>query len=207
MSGASWTWRPELRRPERRRGLPPLRQRSLQGPRRVGRGVLGEVPPAYRVGGRELHPRGGGRDGWPGSRPCHAGPFQHHRRRRRGGLERRGPDHAGGGRGHLPLRRLRSHQGLAARRLPAAEARPHGDQPQPPELLRRGRAGRLLAGKPGAGHHAVVRQDVAGAADLLLRRPPLPAGRQLRRPAGQLPARRTSTPTTITSSRATCTGC
>ena len=60
------------------------------------------------------------------------------------------------------LTKIWSHEGLPADHDRAPRARP-----QPGELLRRGRAGRVRAGEPGAGHRPVAGQDAARA-DLLL---------------------------------------
>ena len=87
----------------------------------------------------------------------------------------------------LPLRPLRHHQGLAARRLPAHRRRPPGPQPQPGELLRRGGAGGLLARQLRPRHRPVPGQDAAGAPVQLPRHPPPPARPQLPPAAGQRP--------------------
>ena len=74
---------------------------------------------------------------------------------------------------------------------------PHGDYPpievgrmvldrNPEQLLRRGRAVRLLARQPGAGNRPQPRQDADGADLHLPRHPPAPDRRQLRAAADQL---------------------
>ena len=70
-------------------------------------------------------------------------------------------------------------------RLPADHGRPHGARPQPGEPLRRGRAGRLLAGQPGARDRAEPGQDADGPDLLLPRHPPAPDRHQLRAAADQ----------------------
>ena len=101
------------------------------------------------------------------------------------GVAARGPDHAlRRGRG-LPLQPVRPDQGLAARRLPADRGRPDGARPQPRELLRRGRAGRLLPRQPRPRHRPEPGQDADGPDLLLPRHAPAPDRRQLRAAAGQ----------------------
>ena len=78
------------------------------------------------------------------------------------------------GRGRLPLQPVRPDEGLAARGLPADHDRPAGARPQPGELLRPGRAGRVRALEHGAGHRAEPGQDAAGADVRLPRHPPPP---------------------------------
>ena len=63
-------------------------------------------------------------------------------------------DHARRRGGGVPLRRLRHHQGVAARRLPADDDRPDGAGPEPRELLRRGGAGGVQPGQLRARHRA-----------------------------------------------------
>ena len=83
-------------------------------------------------------------------------------------------------------------------RLSADRGRRDGAEPQPGELLRRGRAGRLLAGQRRARHRLLAGQDAPGAHRLLRRRAPLPPRRELRRAAGQPAACPRSTPITAT---------
>ena len=61
-------------------------------------------------------------------------------------------DHARGRRGEDALQPLRPHQGLAARGLSAYRGRCPRVEPESGELLRRGRAGFVLAGERGARH-------------------------------------------------------
>ena len=68
---------------------------------------------------------------------------------------------------------------------PAASNRPAGARPQPGELLRRGRAGRLLPRQLRARHRRLARQDAPGAPVQLPRHAPPPAGPQLPPAAGQ----------------------
>ena len=97
-----------------------------------------------------------------GSRRAPPRPAQGDRRRRRAGMEARGPGDAVRGGARLPLQPVRPDQGLAALRLPGDPGRPHGPRPQPRQLLRRGRAGGVLAVEPGAGDRAQPRQDADG---------------------------------------------
>ena len=93
---------------------------------------------------------------------------------------------------------VRSHQGVAARRLSADRGRHPGAQPQPGQLLRRGGTGVVQPQRRGAGHRLEPGQDAAGAPDELRRRASLPGRQQLPATAGQpsalpgdaLPARR-----------------
>ena len=78
----------------------------------------------------------------------------------------------------LPYQPVQPDQGVAAGRLPAHRGRTVGTQPQPGELLRRGRAGRVRAVAGGARDRLLPGQDAARAAVLLPRRPVLPARRQ-----------------------------
>ncbi len=99
----------------------------------------------------------------------------------------------------LPLPPLRPDQGVAPAGLPADRGRRIRAQPQPGELLRRRRAGRVHSVATSS-RESVVQpgQDAAGPAVLLRRRAALPAGRQpppdpgQRRalPGAQLPPRR-----------------
>ncbi len=63
-------------------------------------------------------------------------------------------------------------------RLPADRGRRVGAQPQPGQLLRRRRAGRVHPGQRRARHRLLAGQDAAGPAVLLRRRAALPARRQ-----------------------------
>ena len=80
---------------------------------------------------------------------------------------------------------VRRDQGLAARGLPADPGRPDGARPQPGELLRPDRAGRVRRGEHGPGHRAEPGPDGAGADVRLRRLPALPQRHQLRPAAGQ----------------------
>ncbi len=70
-------------------------------------------------------------------------------------------------------------------RLPADHGRPHGARPQPRRLLRRGRAGRLRAGEPGAWDRPEPGQDAARTAVQLPRHAPPPHRHQLPAAADQ----------------------
>ena len=83
---------------------------------------------------------------------------------------------AGEGRGDLQDPSVRSHQGLAARGLPAAGGRRDGAEPQRSELFRRGRAGQLRTVQRRAGHRLLAGQGVAEPGAVLFRRPPLSFG-------------------------------
>ena len=148
--------------------------------------VLGQVPLQDRPGHRELH-RGRGRARWPREDP------DYHRRDLFNSIA------AGdapewrlevqimplrGGRG-LPLQPVRPDEGLAARRLPADRGRPPGARPQPGELLRRGRAGRVQAREPRARHRPQPGQDADGPDLLLPRHAPAPHRPELRAAADQ----------------------
>ena len=80
---------------------------------------------------------------------------------------------------------LRPDEGLAAPRLPADQDRRARAQPQPGQLLRGDRAGRVLAVERRAGHRLLAGQDAAGADLRLRRRAPVPARHALRGAAGQ----------------------
>ena len=69
--------------------------------------------------------------------------------------------------------------------LSADRGRRDGAEPLSGQLLRRGRAGGVLAGQRRAGHRLLARQDAAGAAVLLRRHAALPARRQLQPYSGQ----------------------
>ena len=138
---------------------PPARllQPHLLVGQRGRREVLGQVPLPHRPGHRE-HPGVRGRrdrrhrQGLPPARPD--------QRDRQGRLPLVDAVRAGHavrrGRG-LPLQPVRPDQGLAQGRLPADRGRQDDAQPQPGELLRRGRAVHVQAGQPGAGHRPVAR--------------------------------------------------
>ena len=83
------------------------------------------------------------------------------------------------------LQPVRPHQGVAAQGLSADRGRRPGAEPQSGQLLRRGRAGRLLAVQRRAGHRLLAGQDAAGPHLLLCRRAPLSPGRELRAAAGE----------------------
>ena len=68
---------------------------------------------------------------------------------------------------------------------PLIEVGDHGAEPQSRQLLRRGRAGRLLALEHRAGHRLLAGQDAAGADLLLRRRASLPPRHPLRGAARQ----------------------
>ena len=163
-----------------------LRLSHLLLAERGRREVLGQVPLQDGPGDRELHRRRGGRDGVPGSRRPPPRPAQGDRRRRRAGMEARGAGDAVRRGARLSLQPVRPDQGLAALRLPGDPGRPDGPRPQSRQLLRRGRAVRLLAGEPGAGDRAQPRQDADGT-DLQLPRHASASDRcQLRAAADQL---------------------
>ncbi len=67
-------------------------------------------------------------------------------------LGRQGPGHAVRRGQDLPLQPVRHHQDLVARGLPADPGWPLHAEPQPAELLRRDRAGSVLALEHGSGH-------------------------------------------------------
>ena len=183
-----------LRRPRHPGDATPhgrLRLAHLPVGERGGRALLGEVPLQDRPGHPLPHERGG----------C-----AHRRRRTRSTTSRtcaraieRGefpswtlkvqvmPEADAR---DLPLQPVRPHQGLALRGLPADRGRPAGARPQPGQLLRRRRAGRLRSGPLRAGHRALAGQDAAGAALRVRRRAPLPARREPHAAPGQRAARR-----------------
>ena len=138
--GTPRTWRTHER----------LRQPHVLVDQRRRRPLLGQVPLQDRPGHRELHRRRGQGDDRRGPRLPPPRPVQRDRRRRRAGVAAGDADHAVRRGAGLPLQPVRPDQGLAARRLPADPGRPPGARPQPGELLRRGRAGRLLAREPRA---------------------------------------------------------
>src|SRR3546814_17306331 len=76
--------------------------------------------------------------------------------------------HPGDARGRgerLPLPPLRPHQGLVEEGLPADRGRRVGAQPQPGELLRRRRAGRLHSGQPHPRHQLLSGPDAPGRSE------------------------------------------
>ena len=85
----------------------------------------------------------------------------------------------------LGLRPARRHQALARGPVPAAAGRPHGARPQPGQLLRRNRAGRLRHRRAGRRDRLLRRQDAAGAHAVLLRHAALPRRAQLPATADQ----------------------
>ena len=95
------------------------------------------------------------------------------------------------GREDLPVQPVRPDQGVAAQRLPADQGRHDDAEPQPGELLRPDRAGRVRARQHGAGHRLLARQDAARPGVRLLRHAPLPDRPELPPAAGQ-PARRST---------------
>ena len=92
---------------------------TLRLVQRRRRAVLGAVPLQDGAGHQEPHRRRGRRAQGERPRLRHARPLRGHRARRLPVLAARDADHAGRRGRDLPLRRLRHHQGLAARRLPA----------------------------------------------------------------------------------------
>ena len=139
--------------------------------------------------------RGHRRQG-PGEPP--ARPLREHREEGLPEVEALHPGDAGEGCGHLPVQPLRPDQGVVPQGLSADRGGRHGTEPQPGELLRRGRAVGLQPGQHRARHRLLAGQDAAGTAVLLRRCPALPAGREpppdpgqrLPLPVPQLPPRR-----------------
>ena len=129
-----------------------------------------------------------GDDGRRGPRLPPRRPVGRDQGRRRAVVDAEGPGHAVRRRAELPLQPVRPDEGLAARRLPGDRGRPDGARPQPGELLRRGRAGRVRAGEHGPGHRPVAGQDAARAAVQLPRHAPLPDRPELPAAADQPPA-------------------
>ena len=150
------------------------------------------------AGHQEPDRRGGRGDRRQGPREPPARPVREHREGRLPALDALRPGHAGGGRGQGALPPLRPHQGLAPQGLPADRGGRDGAEPQPGELLRRGRAGGLQPGQRRARHRLLAGQDAAGAPVLLRRRAALPArrepppdpGQRAALPGPQLPPRR-----------------
>ena len=80
---------------------------------------------------------------------------------------------------------VRPDQGVAEGRLSADRGRRDGAQPLSRQLLRRDRAGRLLAGQHRSRHRLLAGQDAAGPALLLRRYAALSARRQLQPHPGE----------------------
>ena len=138
------------------------------------RAHLGQIPLPHPAGHPEPDRRGSRGPGGQGPRDPSARSFRQHRGRRFPALDAlHSGDDRRAGQG-LPVQSVRPDQGLAQRRLPADRGRLFRAQPEPRELLRRGRAGRVLTGQYRAGHQLFAGQDAAGAPLLLWRRAALP---------------------------------
>ena len=177
-----------------RPGHPPLlatHERVLVAHLHVGqrreRAVLGQVPLQDRPGHRVPHPGRCRPHRRRGRRLPPAGPLQRHRARRVPELDAEDADHAVRGGQDLPVQPLRSHEGVAARRLPADRRRDADAEPQRHRLPHRDGAGGLPAQQRGARHRPVARQDAAGPRLLLRRRPPRPSRCELPADPGQPP--------------------
>ena len=95
------------------------------------------------------------------------------------------PSDAVRGRQDLPDQPVRPDQDLAARRLPADQGREDDPEPEPGELLRADRAGRLRAECGRSGHWLQPRQDAPRPGVRLRRYPPLPDRPELPPAAGE----------------------
>ena len=125
-------------------------------------------------GRRGPHRRGRHPDRRRGRRLPPSRPLRRDRRRRLPALDAVDPGDAVRRREDLPDQPVRPHQDLAAQRLPADQGRHDDAEPQPGELLRADRAGRLRAERARARHRLHPRQDAARPRVRLLRHPPPP---------------------------------
>ena len=132
----------------------------------------------YAAGHQEPDRRRGRGDRRQGPREPPARSVREHREGRLPALDDVHPGHAREGRGEVSLPPVRPDQGLVPQGLPADRGGRHGAQPQPGELLRRGRAGGVQPGQRRARHRLLAGQDAAGAAVLLRRRAALPPRRE-----------------------------
>ena len=155
-----------------------LRLAHLPVGQRGRREALGEVPLPQRPGRRGPHRRGRHPDRRRGRRLPPPRPLRLDRRRRLPVLDAVDPGDAVRGREDLPDQPVRPDQDLAAQRLPADQGRHDDAEPQPGELLRPDRAGRVRAERARARHRLLPRQDAARPRVRVLRHPPPPDRRR-----------------------------
>ncbi len=166
-----------------------LRLAHLPVGERGGRRVLGEVSLQDGSRDQDSHHRGGATHWWRQSQSPPSRPVAGDRARRVSVVDGESAAHAGGRRRTLPLQPVRSHQGMATRRLSAHGDRQAHAQPQSRQLLRGGRAVRLQPGQLRAGNWPLPRQDAARSLVRVRRCASLPSRRQPHAAACELPPR------------------